>query len=288
MTACPLCGCTATSSIFRKRNQAFRRCDDCGLRFSAASQNANFANAFDDFEPAYLQYLGPSPDDEANHAALVKWIEGFVKLDETTSLLDVGAGSGKFLDYIRRVRPCRTAGIEPSAALHRAYQLDRRGIENVALPEFLASGIAPFRCVTVLDVLEHVDQPMSFARALARVAAPGAFVFLSTPDAGSALAKVLGRFWHHYNPYHLSLFDPTTIARLAEAAGFQTVAFARRPRYMSASYVRAYIRDFLLGSPRSSRSRGPGWTVPVNLLDVMSVVWRKPERSSNFQAPHGS
>ena len=276
MTACRLCGHASTSALFEKSGVRYDRCRQCGFRFAAAASNPNLDNQFDDFEPAYRQYLDPSPVDAANHDAAIQWIESFVPLDEHIALLDIGAGSGKFLRHVRSARPCRTAGVEPSKALFDAYDLGQLGVVNTTLPVFSAAGCGAFDVITVSDVIEHVDDPIGFAHALYEVAAPGAHVFLSTPDAGSVLASALGRFWHHYNPYHFSLFDRSTMRRLAGAAGFVTVAFAHRGKRITAAYLRQYVRDFFIRQPGTSDATATGWVLPLNTFDVMSLVWKKP------------
>lgn len=275
MKACPLCGAQGTRRLFDKGGQHYDRCGQCGFRFATAAGNANLDNAIDDFEPAYRQYLEPSAVDDRNHDDTIAWIERFAKLDASAALLDVGTGSGKFLRHVRKVRPSATCGVEPSAALYRAYDLGAIGVVNATVPAFAETATETFQVVTALDVIEHVADPVEFAKGLGRLVAPGGFLFLSTPDAGSLLPATLGRFWHHYNRYHFSLLDRRTLARLAETAGFETVAFEHRPKRVALSYVRSYIGDFFFGSS-ASPANGSGWDVPLNLFDIMSAVWRKP------------
>ena len=275
---CVMCGANMVTLFAKDHHQVFK-CRACGFVAGRSRSNANLAQSFDEYEPAYRQYLAATPADAVNHTALVAWIEQFVKLDDpAVSVLDVGAGSGKFLRYVQEHRRCVAAGIEPSDALFNAFDLGRLGVVNQTLPSFCGSASDRFDVVTALDVIEHVDDPVEFARSLHRVTKPGGHVFISTPDTGSLAARVLGRHWHHYNRYHLSLFDRPVLVRLARAAGFVVASSGHRGKQVPLSYVWNYVRDFLLRAETRAQANGGdhSWTVPVNLFDVVSVLWRRP------------
>jgi 2-polyprenyl-3-methyl-5-hydroxy-6-metoxy-1,4-benzoquinol methylase len=275
--SCPLCAGLASAFWFDKAGLRYWRCSGCGFVFGQASANANFQQSMAGFEPAYRDYLDASAVDAQNHRSVVDWIETFVALDAQTNLLDVGAGSGKFLRHLAADRPCRAIGIEPAAALHAAYDLGSLGVLPTTLPEFAANYRGPgFDVVTVLDVIEHVPEPTPFARALAAVTRPGGVVFVSTPDRGALLARVLGRRWHHFNRYHFSLFDASTLDRLAGTAGFTTVESKHRGKRFTLGYVRDYFREFILSAKRASSSgRADEVAVTLNLHDVIWSVWRR-------------
>ena len=275
---CMICG-ARTVPLYSKAHHQFFKCRACGFVAGRSTSNANLAQAFDEYEPAYRQYLAATPADAANHAALLAWIERFVRVDDPAiSVLDVGAGSGKFLRYIRANRRCVTAGIEPSEALFSAFDLGQLGVVNSALPLFAGAVPDQFDVVTAIDVIEHVEDPVEFAMCLRTITKPGGFVFLSTPDTGSLTARLMGRHWHHYNRYHLSLFNMSTLGRLAEAAGFVVAASGHHGKQVPLSYLRNYVRDFLLRTrtKKAPSSRDQPTTIPVNLFDIVSIVWQRP------------
>ena len=81
---------------------------------------------------------------------------------------------------------------------------------------------------------------MPFLRSLAGAVAPQGVVLISTPDAGSPAARVLGRRWHHYkHDEHLYHFDPATVQRLLEQCGFRTLAIGSRlaGKYVSFGFL---------------------------------------------------
>lgn len=80
-----------------------------------------------------------------------------------------------------------------------------------------------FPLVTAIDVLEHVPDPHSFIRAIARVCEPGAFVVLDTPNAGAFHFRAFGATWRGFNPFHIQLFSPRTLEMLLKKHGFEVV-----------------------------------------------------------------
>lgn len=100
-------------------------------------------------------------------------------------LLDWGCGTGGFLDYLlskRLVASGQVCGVEPGE--HARQVLHAKGIPSVPLAPVVAlrSTIADQPTViTMLDVLEHVDDRVAVLRGLHSLAVPGASLVLTVP-----------------------------------------------------------------------------------------------------------
>ena len=105
---------------------------------------------------------------------------------------------------------------------------------------------------------------------------------MSTPDVESLAARMFGRRWHFYYPYHLSYFGPRTLAGAAALYGMQLFDCRHRGRVRSAGYMIRYGAEFIAGirAPDWAR-RFDEWYLPVNLFDTMYAVFRvEPGRPS--------
>ncbi len=124
-------------------------------------------------------------------------------------------------------------------------------------------------------MLEHVPDPVPFLRSLADVVAPQGVVLISTPDAGSAAARVLGRRWHHYNRYHSSFFSPATLERAASHGRLRVVSTSHPGRTRPLGYAVGYLFEFGLrrDAPRVVH-RLDAVKLPINLFDTMLAVLR--------------
>src|SRR6202007_433585 len=86
-----------------------------------------------------------------------------------------------------------------------------------------------FDVVTILDVIEHMTDPVTELKEVYRVMKPGGLLIVSTPDVGSLITRLvnterrlLGRQWFPFDnpPWHLWGFTRRSIKTFVEHAGF--------------------------------------------------------------------
>lgn len=130
------------------------------------------------------------------------WIDRTVELDRRDLLIDAGCGTGTFL--VEMARRCRVLGLddfEESLALARPRveaaggEVRRSGLDRVELPDGCAA------VVTLLDVLEHLDDDASALREMLRLVRGGGVVVITVPAL-----RWLWSDWdealHHRRRYH--------------------------------------------------------------------------------------
>jgi SAM-dependent methyltransferase len=271
---CPLCGFSHAAPLFTKRQTDYWACAACTFRFATPDVNPNLTQTIDGYEEAYLQYLATDASDAVNFESLYRWMEGFAPL-EGKRLLDVGAGSGKLVRYLRG-RGIDAHGIEPSRALFDRFLAGDAAFTCATLDELHLPNPQTFDIVTAFDVIEHVADPRGFLRGVSTFLEPGGTFFASTPDVESLAARAFGRRWHFYYPYHLSYLGPRTIARAAEPHALRVLNARHRGRLRSVAYMIRYGAELIAGvkAPGWAR-RFDDWYVPVNLFDTMYVAFRR-------------
>lgn len=188
-------------------------------------------------------------------------------------LLDVGAGSGILIEEALNAG-FEPEGVEPSSALQaRAVGLDLPVYRGV-LPHSSANG--PYDVVTVVDVIEHVDDPVGLMRNVAGVMADDGICLVVTPDVNSVAARLMGSSWWHYRIAHIGYFDRETLTKCMAAAGLEVVELKRPSWYFPLSYLAVRAFSYL---PRWARLPVPRVldriVVPLNLFDSMLVICRK-------------
>ena len=139
-------------------------------------------------------------------------------------ILDVGCGDGFHLKLLREFGPpgWTLEGVDTSP---RAVEAARAAGLSVRLGsvEEVASEPARYDLALLIATIEHVSDPVGVLGAVRRLLRPGGRVVVATDNAASWSFRLFkGRYWGGYHfPRHWYLFSPTTIARLAECAGFE-------------------------------------------------------------------
>jgi len=259
--------------MFRKRGEPFYTCLDCSFQFQIPAVNANLAAVHDEFEPAYVQYLEDSPEDELNFGELFGRLN--LKAAQHVRTLDVGCGSGKFVRFLRN-RSIDAYGIEPSAALYERYLSQHQYFWNTTVEELVGAESGAFDIVTALDVLEHVERPKDFIACCAALLKPEGVFLLSTPDVRSVPARLLGRRWHFYHKWHLSYFSRTVLESTLTSAGLTVRTTGHYGRRRSVGYALQYALNYIIGLKAINV---PGAlnkiAIPMNTFDVLYALAEK-------------
>ncbi len=254
---CVLCGSPEKQEHFTARvedgaNARLVKCPECGLVYiNPAPTPVSLAEFYDSvyLTPDYRTIDGASiPDPRQELFATFQVMERHVdEVEEYRQppgrLLDVGCSHGAFL--LEAVSRGWTAeGIEPfeSAAGFCSGTLGLK-VTHGSFPDAAPRG-EPFDVITMYEVIEHVPDPVAVAARAAEIAAPGAILALTSPNAESPAALVHRENWVGLKfPTHLQFFNTFTMRKLLLSAGWtplkirsggsypgQLIAFARKSR----------------------------------------------------------
>jgi len=286
--ACPLCGATF-DDWFVKQGRRLLRCPACRLVSvpEGLALTPEGVSIYESEENVFLQdgneayYL-----DETNLRSCrlkLDWVRGY--LADGASLLDAGANYGHFLKVAQDVYPA-AAGFDLSP------QAVRWSREHFEVRNFTASIYdpprelrGPYQGVTCWDVIEHLPDPLGALASLHALVAPGGYLFLSTPDAGSLVARLLGRHWHYLDPeQHLNLFTRANLKRALELSGFDVLGFQSFGRYYRIRYILDRLchlhsnRLVRRGLSLAAAALGPvrNGALYLHLGDVLGAVARRP------------
>jgi SAM-dependent methyltransferase len=112
------------------------------------------------------------------------------------NILEFGCSSGVLGAAIKARQPARIHGVELSAmyAADARTRLDQ--VDETSVEMFLARGVpddAPYDCLIVADILEHLVDPWTAMAQATRLLSPGATVVMSLPNVlwGPGLMRVV-------------------------------------------------------------------------------------------------
>ena len=196
------------------------------------------------------------------------------------ALLDIGCWVGFLLAEARDRGWQRTLGVEPSVFASR-YARERLGLEVVHGD--LASVRLPaeeFDAIAMGDVIEHLRSPADALARLRSLLAPSGVVWLALPDAGSAVARALGRRWWSVIPTHVQYFTRSSLARLLERSGFELLEARTAPKAFTVSYYLGRVGGYSPAAGRAlQRAAGATGVAPriwaPDFRDRMAVLARR-------------
>jgi 2-polyprenyl-3-methyl-5-hydroxy-6-metoxy-1,4-benzoquinol methylase len=166
-------------------------------------------------------------------------IETFVGPLRGQTLLDVGCDTGVFVEFAVG-KGMSAIGID---VFDRVVEIGRARGRDLRLGTLETAGISDqsIDVVTGFDLIEHVDDPVSFVDNVKRVLRPGGVVALETPNyegliyrlgrmldklpRKAAIAAVQERLWP---PFHVQYFTAPALARLLAETGFEAVVVRGR------------------------------------------------------------
>lgn len=134
---------------------------------------------------------------------------------QSGKLLDIGAGTGAFCNYMKQAG-WNVTGLEPDTVARRVakeiHQVNLLEIE--ALFELPA---ASFDAITLWHVLEHVHELDAYMQQIRKILKPNGRIFIAVPNYTSLDALQYQENWAAYDvPRHLYHFSPHSMQVLLE------------------------------------------------------------------------
>lgn len=219
---------------------ALWRCRDCQFIFADGDELEQLTALYERLsDPDYIS------GHEAR-ALQMRWLVDKVleAHPRARNLLDVGAGIGLLVEEASH-RGLDAIGVEPSRSMVE-YGRITHGVTLLqgVLPHAELAG-RRFDVVAVVDVLEHVTDPVGLLRTCAGILEPDGIVLVVTPDVGSILASVMGARWWHYRLAHVGYFSSASLARAAARAGLRITTTFRPRWYFRVHYLADRLAHYL-------------------------------------------
>lgn len=245
ITECPICQqsrfthhLTCTDYLVSKQEFAIQQCEHCSFRFTNPRPEASTLEAY--YQSS--KYVSHNDKSEGVINALYRYVRSHTLQQKLRllnslhpnkgSLLDVGCGTGLFLDTCKK-GGWTIKGIEPDI---NARSLAESRINNSIDPTLDSVVDRQFDVITMWHVLEHVPNLSNTMGKLYDRLKPSGTLLLALPNSNSLDAKHYGRYWAAYDlPRHLSHFTPTTVKELVNRNGFNCMG--ERPMLFDSFYI---------------------------------------------------
>jgi 2-polyprenyl-3-methyl-5-hydroxy-6-metoxy-1,4-benzoquinol methylase len=270
--ACALCGESRTKSVFPDALPWVVECTRCGLRRAdpqptdaelSAIYDEHYYEQFGFVEGEHTADQGLARTKRATYTSLLSSARPHFGLTQGKRLLDVGCGLG-FSLLAAKDAGFDAVGLDPLAPADPKARPGRTILRG-SIETFHAQ-TDPFDVVSMVDVIEHVRDPVATFRAVDRLLVPRGLLVCATNDCSSRGAQMLGARWVHYHRAHLFFFTADTLAKTAEAAGLEVLGVDIAKRVYNLEYVASILARGTNFELAARVSRGLLARVPGPLL----------------------
>ena len=240
--SCPICNAGATQAtqfisenIDQSRLTAFSfasrkapeymchhmvRCDNCDLVYADAPPLAvELAEAYHT-----ASYDSTEEANDAARAYALAIAPTLKKIPHSEAALEIGTGTGVFLEYLKTAGFSTLVGVEPSTSAIEAAPKSRRAwiIEGV----FDESKFKPnsFDLICCFMTMEHVHDPKLLAEAALRLLRQGGAFVTVTHDYRSFVNRLMGKRSPIIDIEHVQIFSRNSIKELFLRTGFEKIS----------------------------------------------------------------
>lgn len=296
INACPYCASAPTRThkvrdYTGKGQLSIAECDRCGIAWQwpvawdVAEGTAFFNQSYSGGDESSKSYF-----DTERRASVAKLQMDFVTATCSVpgKLLDIGAGVGSFVKEATS-RGWDAAGIDLSKVAAESAQSAGVKVTQGAIDDLPLDHL--FDAITLWDVIEHLDDPLSVVRSAFERIRPGGCLFVETGNFQSASLAATGPEWWLWQADHRWYFSPPSLSALLEGAGFSNLILAtttfrptfradREPRSSFLRLAKRLIRRPWHGrieierhfAIQKSWARWPRWVH----MPIFSIAARKP------------
>jgi SAM-dependent methyltransferase len=231
----------------------------------------------------YADYVGDAQTHRRNFRYRLKLLRRWAKQWEPS--FEIGCAYGYWLECLSAAG-IRCAGVDicTEGVAHAQEKLGQKA----TLGDFLTLPLRPgeYASFCLWDTIEHLKYPERFVARAAELLPPGGWLFLSTGDIGSRMARWRGAQWRMIHPpTHLHYFTRQSLATLCQRYGLEVRQVRSLPIYRSLRSILSGLAILGRGGMQRLARWSQAWTprflqdglgLWLDLGDIMLLAAQKP------------
>ncbi len=258
LSNCPICNSSQTNPFLVCKDHTVSRetfnivqCNSCGFKFTNPRPEENKLGDYYKSED-YVSHSNTkkgfinSTYQMVRKYTLLKKLQLISKYFKTGNILDIGCGTGEFLNTCKHAK-WKTTGIEPSPDA-RKMAIENYGLDVKDEPEIKNLLPESFDIISMWHVLEHVPKLNERVEDLKRLLKPNGIIIIAVPNCNSLDAKIYQENWAAYDvPRHLYHFTPKDIESVFKKHDLKM--FKVLPMVFDSFYVSMLSEKIKTGKP---------------------------------------
>lgn len=245
-TTCPVCGSAEINPLLTIKDHSVSKetfviwqCSWCTLRFTQDAPDQNTMHAYY-LSQGYISHTNTTKglinkvyQKVRNHTLAQKATLVIAKTKKVGSILDMGAGTGAFLNTMKK-KGWEMLGIEPDeGARNQALKLYGIQLQEMLLPAITEKR---FDAITLWHVMEHVHELHNTLQRLKSLLLPEGRLLIAVPNYESLDCEIYKLCWAAYDvPRHLYHFTPRSIEVLLHKNGLKIID--KKPMWFDSFYI---------------------------------------------------
>jgi SAM-dependent methyltransferase len=238
--SCPACGGRRGGRAFTKFTFDYRRCAGCGTIYMSPRPSPEVMASYYDRSENYAywaRHIFPASEASRREKIHKPWLKRVLEYCKrfsipTGRLMEVGPGFGTWLELASKQFE-EVVGVERTPEMAAACRA--RGLKVIAKPVEQAE-LEPVDVAVAFELIEHLFDPKSFLKQVARRVRRGGLLVLSCPNGEGFDIALMGAGSLAVDPEHVNLFNPRSLSRLVESCGFK-VLDVHTPGRLDAEFV---------------------------------------------------
>lgn len=251
---------------------SYARCDVCDLLFAPVFYR------LDQLEALYGQM--PPNMDVVPMPALLKTQRGYfeeLKKNSTlkNSYIEIGPDVGIFtVNCVAEGSFDKYWLCEPNRVVANALADVVRNHSFVIIEDMFGFSAIPDQsagAAVMIQVLDHLLEPIATLTELRKKLLPGGKLLLVTHNEKSLLRKVIGWRWPAFCLQHPQIYSPKSITKLLEASGYKIESIIRSKNYFEFSFLLKQLL-WAIGIEISSIPKFLNFTVDLRLGNMITIA----------------
>lgn len=215
---CTICKDSKLNILFEKSSFHYVKCANCSLVFASPRLTIDEINRI--YKIGFKGKLDKKKN-ESDQSKYYKTIKSFNKYRSNNRILDIGCFYGTFLnaasDFDWEIYGTEISkDIIPHAKKNTNGDIRLGELEDINFEENY------FDVIVMMDVIEHLPDPLKTLKEINRILRPGGLLYFDTPNFDSLERKIIGKDLHTIFPWHFYFFNSRTILNLLNKSNFKT------------------------------------------------------------------
>lgn len=231
-TNCPACNKKKSKYYFTKNGFKYNICNNCRTYFVNPRPSLKLLDSFYKQSKVYEyfnKFIFPQTEKIRSKKIFLPRVKKIIKICKNKNIkkpniMDIGAGYGTFLKSAKETKFfTKLLAVEPSEhGANNCRRIKLKVFEDI-LENLNVKLTGKLDLITSFEVVEHLFSPIKFLKLIKKFIKKNGLFIITCPNGEGFDIQLLKKESNSIDHEHLNYFNPESIKKLYERAGFEIV-----------------------------------------------------------------